>query len=342
MASDPDVPGPLNVTVAGAGNIGCFVGGLLAAGGHRVTLLGRARVLDEIAAHGLTLTDFSGLSARVGADRLTLATDPACLASGGLVLVTVKSTATAGMGALIAAHAPASAPVVSLQNGLENAGLLRAVLPGRDVRGGMVPFNVVPAGPGHWHRSTSGEIVIGAGPGALARRLSVPGLPVSESDRIEAIQWGKLLLNLNNALNALSGLPLHAQLMDRDWRRLMAGQMAEALAVLRAAGIAVKSPTPLPLWAGPVVLRLPTPLFTRIAAQALTIDPSARTSMAHDLAQGRPTEIDSLQGKIIELGREWGIPTPVSNRVAALIRAAEAAGPEAMRPLTPDEVRAPV
>ncbi|KUJ73322.1 2-dehydropantoate 2-reductase [Ruegeria marisrubri] len=328
----------MRIAIAGAGSIGCFCGGLLAAGGHDVTLLGRPRILDEIRSNGLTVSDYSGLRQTLAADRFTLTDDPAALGAADLVIVTVKSGATAAMADLIARHAPPSAPVLSWQNGMDNARTLRAHLPGRDLRAGMVPFNVVPTGPATWHRATSGDIIIETGAGDLARALSVPQLAVAESDRIEAVRWGKLLLNLNNALNALSGLTLREQLLDRDWRRLMADQMSEALGILKSAGIEVASTTPLPAWLVPHVLRLPTPLFSRIAARMLTIDPTARTSMAYDLMAGRPTEIDSLQGEIIRLAEQQRRPAPICARVAALVSEANA-DPGRSSGLRPAEIR---
>jgi 2-dehydropantoate 2-reductase len=325
------VPGRLispssHIVVAGAGSIGCFTGGLLAAAGRRVTLLARPRTIAEIAAHDLTLTDFAGLDRTVPAARMTLTEDPACLAGADLILVTVKTAATAAIAEAIAEHAPPAAAVVGLQNGLDGMEILTRRLSGRDLRAGMVPFNVVPMGPGRFHRASSGDILIGRGAQPLAPLLSVPGLPVAETAGITAVQWGKLLLNLNNALNALSGLTLHAQLQDREWRRLMADQMSEALTALRAAGIAVTSTTAAPPGLIPHVLRLPTPLFARIAARMMVIDPSARASMSHDLLAGRATEIDALQGRILRLAEETGTPVPLCRRVAGLIREAETRG----------------
>ncbi|MWD26959.1 2-dehydropantoate 2-reductase [Aquicoccus sp. SCR17] len=329
----------MKVAVAGAGAVGCFCGGLLARAGHEVTLLARPRVIAEIAEHGLHLTDYAGLDATLPAERLTLTEDPAALAGAELVLVTVKSPATPAIAAEIARHAPAHAVVISLQNGMGNPDVLRAALPGRDVRAGMVPFNVVPMGQGRFHRASSGEILIAPGAGGLAAALSSATLPLRESAEIDAIRWGKLLLNLNNAVNALSGLPLRAQLMDRRWRRIMARQMTEALSVLKGADIRVRSTTPVPAALVPWILALPTPLFSRVAASMLTIDPEARTSMAQDLAGGRPTEIDALQGEVLRLAESQGIDTPLMRRITTLIRAAEAAGkgtpdlpPEALRP----------
>lgn len=309
-----------HIVIAGAGSIGCFTGGLLAAAGRKVTLLARPRIIDDIANYGLTLSDFSGLSKQVSPDDLTLSPTPECLSRADLILVTVKTGASAGMAQLIATHAPATTPVISLQNGLEAVQTLRAGLPGHPLRAAMVPFNVVPRGPGQYHRATSGDIMLETGAGGLGSLLSVPGLRVLETPHITAYQWGKVLVNLANALNALSGLTLQEMLISRDWRRLMADQMTEAVRVLRAAGIASKSTTPLPMAMIPHVLRLPTPLFTRIAAQMLTIDPSARTSMAYDLDAGRGTEIDSLQGVIIALGQSLNVATPICLCVAQAVR----------------------
>lgn len=322
----------MRIVIAGAGSIGCYCGALLASSGHRVTLLGRSRILDPIRDKGLTVTDFSGLLRNVAAQDLTLTEDARCFGHADVVIVTVKAGATPDMATLIAQHTPLSTPVLSWQNGMDNARCLRSILPDHDVRAGMVPFNVVPAEPACFHRATSGEIVIQSGPGALAQKLGCTDLPIVESDTIDAVQWGKLLINLNNALNALSGLTLKKQLLDRNWRRLMADQMSEALSVLKAAGYPVASTTPLPAWMTPYILRLPTPVFSRIAARMLTIDPSARTSMSYDLLAGRPTEIDSLQGEIMRLGQQFGVATPICAKVSALIKQA----PEAA--LSPDQI----
>lgn len=325
------------IVVAGAGSIGVFVGGLLAAAGRRVTLLGRNSVLSPIAQNGVTLSDFSGMSCKVAPGAFTLSTDARILKDADLVLVTVKTGGTAEMASLIRSHCAPNVPIISLQNGLDAVTTLKAELPVFDVRAGMVPFNVVPKGQGGYHRASSGDIVIAAGPVSLIDLLNVPDLAVSESSEIVAVQWGKLVVNLNNALNALSGETLQTQLLNRDWRRLMADQMAEALSVLRAAGIPVQSTTPVPMSWVPFILRLPTGVFRRIAAQMLTIDPSARTSMAYDLLQGRKTEIAALQGRIVDLGGAHDMPTPINAGVMRLIQKAQAAGPAATS-MTPADI----
>jgi 2-dehydropantoate 2-reductase len=327
------------IGIAGAGSIGCFVGGMLADGGRRVALLARPRVMAEIEAHGLRPTSFEGFDRTIARDRFTLSENPAVFSDVGIVLVTVKSADTAAMADIIARHAPSDVVVVSLQNGVGNAAVLRDRLPGRRVLGGMVPFNVMALGQGRFHRATSGDIVIEHDEGRLAEQLSVPGLRMQPTDNIDGVQWGKLLLNLNNALNALADLPLRRQLSSRPWRRLFADQLAEGLAAIRAEGIRPVAPTPIPAAWMPTLLRLPDPIFEALLGRTMKIDPEARSSMWEDLKQGRRTEIDYLQGVITEIARRRGLQAPLSRRIVELIRQAEGEA-KGSPGLTPGQIRA--
>lgn len=326
------------IGIAGAGSIGCFVGGMLAAGGRRVALLARPRVIGEIRTHGLHLTSCDGFDRRLAADRFALSENPDVFADAAIVLVTVKSADTAGMADLIARHAPGDAVIVSLQNGVGNAALLREKLPGRTVLGGMVPYNVIALAEGRFHQATSGDIVIERDAAGTADRLSVPGLKVCATDNITGVQWGKLLFNLNNALNALADLPLRQQLAQRSWRKLYADQVAEALAAIKAEGIKPVSSAPLPVSFMPPLLRLPDALFGVVLGRTMKIDPEARSSMWEDLQRGRRTEIDYLQGVITAIAERQGLAAPLSRRIVELIRRAEADG-KGSPGLTPEQIR---
>lgn len=327
-----------SIVVAGAGAIGCFVGGMLAAEGRRVALLVRPRVKTEIERFGLRLTDFDGSETKLGPGRLALSEDPAIFHSAGIVLVTVKSADTTAVADQIAQHAPQDAVIVSLQNGVGNVAVLRERLGGRRVLAGMVPFNAIAMGEGRFHRSTSGDIHVGADADNTAAALSVPGLAMRASPDITGVQWGKLIINLNNALSALSDMPLAAQLASRDWRRLFADQMAEGMATLKAAGITPVSATPIPMRWTPTLLRLPDAIFTAILGRTTKIDPEARSSMWQDLKHGRKTEIDYLQGAVIALAEQNGVAVPLMRRIVALIRDAESAG-KGPPGLTPQQIR---
>ncbi|MET4388498.1 2-dehydropantoate 2-reductase [Bradyrhizobium sp. F1.4.3] len=327
-----------SIVVAGAGAIGCFVGGMLAASGRRVALLARPRVKAEIERFGLRLTDFDGSEKKLGTGQLALSEDPSIFHSAGIVLVTVKSADTADIADQIAQLAPQDAVIVSLQNGVGNVALLNERLGGRRVLAGMVPFNVIAMGEGRFHRSTSGDIHVGEDADNTAAALSVPGLAMRASRDITGVQWGKLIINLNNALSALSDMPLAAQLANREWRKLFADQMAEGLLAMKAAGITPVSATPIPANWMPTLLKLPDTIFNLILGKTMKIDPEARSSMWQDLKQGRKTEIDYLQGAVIALAEQNKIEVPLMRRIVTLIKEAETAG-QGPPGLTPQQIR---
>jgi 2-dehydropantoate 2-reductase len=276
------------ITIAGAGSVGCYLGGRLAAAGRNVTLLLREPLAQAIASLGLRVSDLEGNDETIKASSLDLATEPAVLGTAEIVLVTVKCRHTQEIAEQIASHAGESVVVVSLQNGVNNAALLRKVLGSKHrVIAGVVPFNVVQMHKEgelpRFHRASSGTIQLGHGAEALRSLLDVRGAPVAEHDAIDALLWSKLVVNLNNALNALSDIPLAQELADRRWRVLLCRQMVEGLAALRAAGIPLARIEGVHPRLVAFALRLRDPLFSLVARRMLAVDRSARSSMWEDL-----------------------------------------------------------
>jgi 2-dehydropantoate 2-reductase len=315
----------VRIVVYGAGGIGCYVGGRLLATGTPVTFVGRQRMAHELAAHGLRLTDYLGADLRVTAADLRYETSPGAAAEADLVLVTVKSAATESAAGELAAVLKPGAIVVSFQNGVRNGKLLRERLTDQAVVTGMVPFNVLNRGGGVFHQGTEGGLDVQRHPGLApyVDAFSQAGLPLTQHDDILPVQWAKLLLNLNNPINALSDVPLRDELSQRSYRRCLAAAQAETLALLDAAGIEPAKLLPVPMHRFPAILRLPDFLFRRLAAKMLAIDPLARTSMWEDLEAGRPTEIDYLNGEVVRLAESLHRSAPVNAKLVALIRAAE-------------------
>lgn len=329
--SQPDLADPreelhLKIAILGAGSVGGYIGGALLDAGADIILIGRARMQARLGAFGMTLTDLNGYRIAHAPGAVPFTDDYAALAGADLVLVTVKSADTDTAGALIAAHAPSHALVISLQNGVGNLARLQAGLPQHLVLAAMVPFNVVQLEAGRLHRGTAGELMIQASP-ALAPWLPVfaaAHLPLQEKPDFEAVQWGKLLINLNNGVNALSGVTLRAEFSQRAYRCCLAALIEEGRTVLLAAGIQPARVVALGPRLLPLVLRLPDALFRRVAAPMLRIDPEARSSMWEDLQAGRRTEIDYLSGAIVTLATSIGRSAPCNARMVALIRTAEA------------------
>jgi 2-dehydropantoate 2-reductase len=309
-------PGP--VCLMGAGSVGCYVGGRLAAAGAEVHFVGRTRVLDALGTHGLTLTDLELPEARLPPAALHLQASPPPRAA--LVLLCVKSAGTAAAARQLAAL-PEGTPVLSLQNGVDNAEVGARAAPALTWLAGMVPFNIAELAPGHFHRGSTGRLAAQDHPALRAWQpaFAAAGLPLVLHADLAPVQWGKLLLNLNNPVNALSGLPLRAQLLDRDLRHVLAALQSEALRVLAAAGIVPAKVAALTPALMPHVLRLPNWAFERLAQRMLRIDAKARSSMADDLALGRSTEIDALSGAIVRLAQRHGVAAPLNQRMVELL-----------------------
>ncbi|WP_164743013.1 2-dehydropantoate 2-reductase [Mesorhizobium sp. Z1-4] len=312
-----------HITIFGAGSVGCFVGGLWRNAGLDVTLIGRPAVRDAIRDNGLRLTGHDGLD--IALRGVPFETGPSAMAEAGLVVVTVKSTATAEAANQIAAHATAGTPVLSLQNGISNVDILREALPGRTVLRGMVGFNVAWLGDGRLHKGTSGLLAAERHTitEELARTLRATPGELALTDEPLALAWGKLLLNLNNAINALSGKTLLAELSERPYRRVLAASMREALAVLAAAGIAPARVGPMSPGFIPAFVSAPDFVFNTIGLRLQKIDANARSSMADDFAAGRPTEIDFLNGEVVRLAESIGRSAPVNAAIVDLVREAE-------------------
>jgi 2-dehydropantoate 2-reductase len=310
---------PGTVLVMGAGTIGCFIGGRLQAAGAQVRFVARPRIAAQLHSHGLHLTDIAHPPAQLKAADVRVQDAPS--APAALVLLCVKSGATAEAARQLAAALPTGTPVLSLQNGVANAEVGAQAAKSLTWLPGMVAFNVAEQTPGHFHRGTAGVLA------AQAHEALIPWLPWFQKAGLSLqlhadlrpVQWAKLLLNLNNPVNALSGLPLREQLLNRDYRRVLATLQTEALDALRAAGITPARLTSLPPQRLPGVLRLPTWLFKHVAAKLLRIDDKARSSMADDLRLGRPTEIDALCGAVVRLAQSKGGMAPCNARMVSLL-----------------------
>lgn len=314
----------MKLIILGAGSIGCYVGGHLQAvdGTEReLSLLGRPRMQAVVEEHGLNLTHYVQQPIRI--ESIDYQSNPDIVAAADVVMVTVKSQDTAAAIDSIAPYLKPDAYIISLQNGVRNVALLKQLLPHHTIYGAMVPFNVVNQGQGVFHCGTEGALMFDADtPSGLTSWLFDTAVDVQLSRDMPAVQWGKLLLNLNNALNVLSNLPLKTQLQDRHYRRVLALCIGEALAVLKQAGI--KPARVGKLWPRllPFALRLPNGIFSLLAKGLLAMDPKARSSMWEDLQAGRANELAYLNGEIVALGRQLGCATPVNQAVCDAVNRA--------------------
>ena len=293
---------PLTVAVMGAGAVGCYFGGMLARAGHTVTLIARPEHVQAIARDGLRMQTqtFDELV------RLAASTDAAAVRGADIVLFCVKSTDTEAAGVLMRPHLAPGALVLCLQNGVDNAQRLRAVLPAHTVAAAVVYVATEMAGPGHVKHHGRGDLVAEPAAAPFVPLLADSGIPVEISDNVRGALWLKLILNCAyNAVSAISQLPYGKTVVGEGVQDLMRDVVNECLAVAQAEGVTV---------AGDVDAAV------RMIAEAM---PGQFSSTAQDLARGKKSEIDHLNGLVVRRGQALGIATPANRVLWSLVKLLE-------------------
>lgn len=317
------------VVVFGAGAIGCTLGGYLAKGGVDVTLITRQRYVDQIRKKGITIqsrTDEVTAFPEV-AERLDFRPD--------IVLLTVKSQDTVEAATQIK-ELVHGVPIVSLQNGIRNIELLSDILIWEDIIGGVVAFDARIVRPGRVVFSMKEPyIVIGEAfrkkdsrieyIEKLLQRNGVINVRVSEN--IRGALWSKLIMNVGgNALMTLTELRIRELMGNSKIRRLTVKLMKEAYVVVKKAGIDLESS---PGFHPGVFGRMPAPFLSLVISLLIRFKVKdmdyEELRFLKDIKRGK-TEVDYLNGEIVELGKEIGCPTPMNDKIVALTHRMEETG----------------
>lgn len=305
------------VVVLGAGSIGCYLGGLLLAGGMEVTFIGRESFRAAIAENGLTLTHFQRDDISFGTVDYQTSNDS--LQTADIILLCTKSHDTQACAHLIRQHAGDNVQVISFQNGIRNPETLREILPQASVVAAIVPFNVTSVAAGSFHCGVAGALIAGDNiDQSIIEAFNSVNQAIEIDSNILAAQWTKLIINLNNALNILSGDTLQAGLMQRDYRHALAICVEEAIAVAKANNIQPAKFNGRSLKQFLSVLKLPTWIYKIIMQFTVKIDAKARSSMLDDLEMGRISEVDYLQGEIVRHAENVSMTAPINHHILQL------------------------
>lgn len=300
----PRMTRAMRVAVMGAGAVGCYFGGMLARAGHNVVLIARPQHVQAIERDGLRMETRS-FDEPV---RLAASSEASAAAGADLVLFCVKSMDTESAGAQLAPYLQPNALVMCLQNGVDNADRLRTVLPGHAIAAAVVYVATEMAGPGHLKHHGRGELVVepSARSGEVAQELVAAGVPTEISDNVRGALWAKLILNCAyNAVSAIAQRPYGENVRSEGIPEVMRDVVAECLAVARAESVQV---------AGDI--------DTAVRRIVETM-PTQMSSTAQDIARGKPSEIDYLNGLIVRRGRALGIATPANQVLWALVKLIE-------------------
>jgi len=300
------------VAVIGAGAVGCYFGGMLTRAGAPVTFAGRpgkpSAHIDALAREGLRF-DSVNFQEQV---KVRVAALDAAVRAADLILLCVKTLDTESAAKQIAPHLKPGATVVSLQNGVDNAERIRAAA-GFEALSSVVYVAASLPGAGHLRHAGRGDLILGhpkrtAEVQRLAEMFTHAGVPCRVSENLEGDLWVKLTMNCaGNAISALARTTYGRIVAHEPAMQVVMNVIAEAVAVARAAGIA-----------------LPPTDLTAAGLKLLAGDlKNATSSTAQDIAAGRRTEIASLNGFIAARGAALGVPTPVNHTLFAMVKLLE-------------------
>ena len=302
----------MKILVIGAGALGSAVGGFLAKAGHEVIFVGREKHILAIKKNGLKI---SGIWGEHLVTNIQAKTDITNLSPQELILVTTKSFDTVAAARQIKPLIDKNTTIISLQNGLGNEGIIQKECGQDKVLGGMVIIGFELLVPGHVKVTVfADKIKIGEMNHIMTERVkkiveifNEAHLPTDAVDNIKQFLWAKLLYNsCLNPLGAILGVEYGKLAEHHSWRIIQK--------IIREAFVATKKENI------PLFWKTPEEYEHYLKTKQLPPTASHRPSMLHDLERGRKTEIDFLNGRIVELGDKHGIPTPVNAMLCNLIK----------------------
>ena len=306
----PENPGP-RIAVMGAGAVGCYFGGMLARAGASVTLIGRPRHVEAITSSGLFL-DTLHFQQQIA---VAASSDLSAARRAEIVLFCVKTYDTEEAAQALAMHLAPGAVVVSLQNGVDNVERIRSAAKIEAIPA-VVYVACAMTAPGRVKHSGRGDLVIGEvwsndrlkrALEGIATLFERSGIPCRVSENIAGDLWTKMIINCAyNAISALGRAKYHMLARNRWTRDLMKQVTEEAIAIARGAGV-----------------RLPDVDMVETVWKLADTMSQATSSTAQDIARGRRTEIDSLNGYLVRRGAELGVATPVNQTLHGLVKLLE-------------------
>ena len=312
------------VVVMGAGAVGSYFGGMMSRAGARVTLIARPGHAQAIRKSGLLL-DTVTFKEHVAIDA---STEPSAVRGAQFVLFCVKTLDTEIAARAIAPHITPGTIVISVQNGVDNVARIRAAS-GIDALPAVVYVAAALPEPGHVKHSGRGELIVGeyrsepplpprdnTRPELVFELCAAAGVPCRVSADIEVDQWTKMVMNCaGNAVTAIAQTSFAHAARHLDTREVMRLVINECVAVARSAGV-----------------RLPDVDWTEKGLKNAETLGEATSSTAQDIARGKTTEIDSLNGYIVRRGKELEIATPVNLTLFALVKLIEESFARRSRP----------
>lgn len=299
----------MRIAIMGAGGIGGYYGGKLAQAGNDVALVARGEHLKAIQANGLKL---AGPAGEEHIKTIQATDDPSKLAPVDVVLFCVKLFDTEDAARAIKPLLVKGGVCISLQNGVDGADRIAAVVGADRVMGGIAYVSSMIEAPGVVrYNARAPSIKFGEADGRMSERATrfrdaclAAGFGAEAVSDVRAGLWHKFVgLTVNSALNCLSRLPAGNLYPDPEIMAVARTGFAETAAVGRAMGV-----------------KIPDDIVESHAKNHLGFPPHMYQSMYHDLVRGKRLEVESLSGYVAREGKKLGIPTPFHSLAYACLK----------------------
>lgn len=315
----------MKYAVIGLGAIGGIIGGLLTKSGEKVILIGKKNQVEEINKKGLKI---NGINNSIHVENVQVSTDFSLISDSEVIIICVKSQDTKYLANDLKKYIKKSALIISLQNGVKNSKIIKDIT-GNTAFSGIVLFNALYIKPGEVTLTLKGGLILETDSlyketlESFIRLLTKSGIESKLVTNIEGYLWSKLIVNLQNAVTALTGQTIKESIINKDSRAVIIATMKEGLNILQ------KSKTPyntLPDIDPKITIRRLTILnsvLLKLGSRILKLNANARGSMWQSLYRGRPTEIDYINGEIVNLAKKYNLESPINKKLVDLVKEAE-------------------
>jgi 2-dehydropantoate 2-reductase len=298
----------MRIAVVGAGGVGGYFGGRLAAAGADVRFLARGAHLEALRSRGLTVHSFRG---DFHLPRVTATDDPRAIGPVDVVLFTVKLYDAEAATALLPPLVGPDTAVIPLQNGVDSVDIVSRVVGREHTAGGTVYVAAVISEPGVIRHSALDHLIFGELDGTRSPRLQrlfdackPAGFEVTLSDNIRIDIWTKFVrLSVFSGMTAVTRCAIGPIVADPELYAMLKTAVRETMAVARAKGIAV-----------------PDQVIDDVDRSYRGLPPHMKSSMLQDLERGRRLELPWLSGAVVRIGREVGVPTPTHQFIATVLQ----------------------
>lgn len=313
----------MKYAVIGLGAVGSIVGGILSRSEEDVLLIGKNNQIQSINKNGLRI---EGIQKKpIIIKNLKTTSDFSSLKDVDVIFFCVKSQDTEELAKKIKKYLKKSVVIISLQNGVRNKDMIKNIIKSETLSG-IVLFNSFYIEPGYVRLTIKGDLLIEKDDSInpnVYRLLEKTSLKIKTANNFKGLLYNKLIVNLQIAVTALTNQTIKESIIDKTSRKILVATMKEGIEIVQKSGIVLET---LPELDSRKMVKMFSrfgSITLRIGSRFIGLNDNARTSMWQSLMRDKPTEIDYINGEIVDLAKNNNLNAPINTRLVELIKEAE-------------------